>query len=398
MPGTEQITPEYITALVDNRVSERKTIDYKRDLPGRTDQDKEEFLADVSSFANTEGGDLIFGITESSGVPTGVIGAAIADPDAEKLRFQNLIRDGLQPRLPSPPEMEWITIGKANPVLVIRIRKSWRSPHRVSFGGHGHFYGRNSNGKYQLDVGELRDAMVRGESVSERIRGFRAERVIAVKSGATPIAVEDVPRQIVHLVPLSAFVSSGEVDVPETIRNIATNRLILLQPLGRASNWDHRVNLEGRVVFEVTASALGNSRSYTQFYRSGIIEAVGILPISRALSNERPSVIAPDWVAELRAFLVRSFALLEELKLSPPILFFFSLTGIKGFSLAMDRYFGATGNVFESDDIVLAEYIVEAYPVSVDLLLSRVLKTIWNAVGLEKCPFFDEHGNWLPQG
>lgn len=67
--------------LLENKVSERKTIDYKRDLPGGADQDKKEFLADVSSFANTEGGELIFGMTEASGVPTEIVGVAIGNPD-----------------------------------------------------------------------------------------------------------------------------------------------------------------------------------------------------------------------------------------------------------------------------------------------------------------------------
>ena len=396
MPSREPITREYITGLVENKVSERKTIDYKRDLPGGTDQDKKEFLADVSSFANTEGGELIFGVTETSGVPTEILGVTIGNPDAEKLRLQNLIRDGLQPRLPSPPEMECVMNQDGESVLVVRIPKSWRSPHRVSFGGHGHFYARHSNGKYQLDVGELRDAMVRGESVSERIRAFRAERVIAVKSGATPIIVEGAPRQIVHLVPLSAFAASGAVDIPEAIRNIATNRLKLLQPLGRPTGWDHRVNLEGRVVFAVTDSGEANSRSYTQFYRSGIVEAVGTLPVpvgSREAGD--PYVHATDWIAELREFLIRSFALMQELGLSPPIFFFFSLIGIRGLSLAIDKYLPAVGDAFERDDLVLSEQTVESYPVFVDLLLSLVLKIIWNAVGLEECPLFDAHGNWL---
>lgn len=47
--------------LIDNQVPEGKTIEYKEALPGNSDGDKKEFLADVSSFANAAGGDLIFG-------------------------------------------------------------------------------------------------------------------------------------------------------------------------------------------------------------------------------------------------------------------------------------------------------------------------------------------------
>jgi predicted HTH transcriptional regulator len=97
MPNLETITREYVARLIEQEVYERKTLDYKRDLPGGTDQEKKEFLADVSSFANTEGGELIFGVIEAAGAPREVAGVAAGNLDAEKLRLQNLLRDGLQP-------------------------------------------------------------------------------------------------------------------------------------------------------------------------------------------------------------------------------------------------------------------------------------------------------------
>lgn len=320
----------------------------------------------------------------------------LGNSDAEKLRLQNLIRDGLQPRLPSPPEMESVITEEGKLAFVVRIPKSWRSPHRVSFGGHGHFYARHSNGKYQLDVGELRDAMVRGESVSERIRAFRAERVISVKSGNTPIVVEDAPTQIVHLVPLSAFTSGAAVDISTAIRRIASSNLIPLKPLGRSSGWDHHVNLEGRVVFGVTGPGDANGRSYTQYYRNGIFEAVGTLPIGSKASPTVPYIFSADWVYELRDFLARSFALMKQLESELPIVFFFSLTGIRGVSLSMDSYIGAIGNPFKTDDLVLGEQIIETYPPSVDPLLKRILGIVWNAAGLEDCLLFDSEGKLLP--
>ena len=48
-----EITKDDLAALVSGRVAEGRTIDYKRELPGNSDGDKKEFLADASSFANT---------------------------------------------------------------------------------------------------------------------------------------------------------------------------------------------------------------------------------------------------------------------------------------------------------------------------------------------------------
>ena len=41
-----------------------KTIEYKAELHIDTGDDRKEFLADVTSFANSNGGDLIYGIQE----------------------------------------------------------------------------------------------------------------------------------------------------------------------------------------------------------------------------------------------------------------------------------------------------------------------------------------------
>jgi hypothetical protein len=45
------------------------------------------------------------------------------------------------------------------------------------------FYGRNSAGKYPPDVGELRTAFTLSETVAERIRNFRVDRIARLALG-----------------------------------------------------------------------------------------------------------------------------------------------------------------------------------------------------------------------
>jgi predicted HTH transcriptional regulator len=70
------ISEEDLRTLVDNSVVERKTLEYKQSLPGNSGADKKEFLADVSSFANASGGDLVIGVTEDreTGTPISIEG------------------------------------------------------------------------------------------------------------------------------------------------------------------------------------------------------------------------------------------------------------------------------------------------------------------------------------
>jgi hypothetical protein len=78
----DQISEQDVNTLKSTGVPESPLIDYKRDTYGTADGDKREFLADISSFANTMGGDIVIGIDESNGLST-EIRPITGDVDAE---------------------------------------------------------------------------------------------------------------------------------------------------------------------------------------------------------------------------------------------------------------------------------------------------------------------------
>ena len=66
----DQIDEPRLQALIDAKAAESRSIEYKRATYGASHSDDSEFLADVSSFANTSGGDLALGIAATNGIPT----------------------------------------------------------------------------------------------------------------------------------------------------------------------------------------------------------------------------------------------------------------------------------------------------------------------------------------
>ncbi len=166
----ESVEESDLQDLLKNQVAESKILDYKETLPGNSGNDKKEFLFDVSSFANAAGGHLVYGIKEDDGVPVEICGLQDINPDEEILRMESMIRDGINPRIPGI-SIRSIPFDSSNCVIVIRIPKSWASPHMVTFKGSSKFYSRNSAGKYQLDVSEIRSAFLLSETIAERIRG-----------------------------------------------------------------------------------------------------------------------------------------------------------------------------------------------------------------------------------
>lgn len=187
----DEIGMEDLQRLQTNGVAESRSLDYKQVLPGGTDDDRKEFLADVSSLANTAGGDLIYGVVEGrergrqTGIPERINGLSSVSPDAEALRLENMLRDGVAPRLPGV-RLRWVTGFPEGPVLIIRVPRSWAGPHMVIFKQHSRFYARNAGGKYVLDVFELRQAFLGSASIPERAREFRTERVGRLLGGEAP--------------------------------------------------------------------------------------------------------------------------------------------------------------------------------------------------------------------
>jgi hypothetical protein len=205
----DQLAGEHIRGLIANGVREWRTREYKRLLPGNSDSERKEFLADVSSFANASGGDLFYGIDAADGVPTNVAGLKSWDRgsfnvDKDVPRLEAMIRDGVQPRITgiTTGVIEGLTEG---PVLVLRIERSWAGPHMVTYKGSSRFFGRSSAGKYPMDVGELRAAFALTGTLPERIRDWRNERVAIVAADETPVSLVAGPKCVLHIIPLDSF-------------------------------------------------------------------------------------------------------------------------------------------------------------------------------------------------
>jgi len=210
-----------IDALITDRVRESKTLEYKQELPGGADKHKKEFLADISSFANASGGDILFGITaerdgecNKTGGPGSILPVTGTTPDDAKLRLEEMIRNGIDPRLPVQiREISGYSDDGSGYVVLLRIPKSLASPHVVTYKGSFAFYSRNSAGKFRLDVQELRVAFLATQSQQDRIRQFREKRLGLIVADETPVRLSTPHRLVLHLIPISSFLNNEHLDL-----------------------------------------------------------------------------------------------------------------------------------------------------------------------------------------
>lgn len=365
--------------MVDNKVMEWKTIEYKSALPGRADKEKKEFLGDVSSFANAGGGDIVYGISEDpeTGVPKKVTGLEIRNMDAEIRRLEDTIRDGISPRLStvhfSPP----IPVKGGKTAIVIRIGKSWASPHRVIFGGHDKFYSRGTNKKYPLDVAELRTAFTMSETVTERIRRFREERIARLYANETPMPMNEGPKTVLHLVPVGAFEPGNRCDVERLWQEEMP-----LPPICSKGGIGGRHTLEGYLKYSPIE---GKTMSYAHLYRNGIVEAVE----GRMLADPRNIIPVPDFEEEIKNAFTSYVKTLSRLKIQPPVFVFLTLMGVKGYTIDMGGPMEVSptevaGGSYpiDRDVLFLPESLMEQYDPELDHILEAAFNAMWNACGL----------------
>jgi hypothetical protein len=213
-----QIEHADLEELVSAARPEGRTLDYKSALPGNADDDKRNLLYDVTAFANTLGGDIVYGIAEQTvegkktGVPEAVTGVDAATRERDEQRLEAIIRSGVDPRIPGVA-LRWVphpTEGRNT--LVLRIPKSLLAPHMVTFGGLSRFYGRGTSGNFPMDVREVRAAFEMSGDIASRMQAFRAERIAQVAADAL-LKLPGRGRMVLHVVPISSFEVGASVDL-----------------------------------------------------------------------------------------------------------------------------------------------------------------------------------------
>jgi hypothetical protein len=380
-----QVQLDDLKALVVEQAREGRRIEFKQMVEGN-DEAKREFLADVSSLANAAGGDLVIGIRDENGIAVELVGIARATADMETLRLENILRDGLEPRIPGV-QTRAVDIDEERSVLVMRVPRSWAGPHMVAFKGLSRFYSRNSAGKYQLDVGEIRAAFNSAQTAQIAVRDFRLERLARITADQGGVPLLAGPKTVMHLIPLSLSDSFGQID----LSSIADGGHGAFRPL-RASGWNTRINFDGAVTY-APGSNDEAPWSYTQIFRNGAIEGVDAFML-RARRGDRDLIPSTALEEALIEALDRYLTLLRDLDVAPPLVLATSYLGVRGFEMAVNQRYFESGVPIDRDDLLVPETLIESFHSDADALLKPQLDALWNAVGFAGSTNYDAEGRW----
>lgn len=271
-----------VESLVADEVQESRILEYKEQLNYSSDGDKKEFLADVSAFANTNGGVLLYGIREArdeknntTGRPEEIVGLLIqAGVDSLIAAIEARVSDGLSPR-------------------------------------------RRESGKYQVDVQELRSLFLERDEWESAAEAMRLSRVNRIRAGGIDRTFAGLKSTIFHMLPLGRLRDTHDV--------FQDSGSIVKKFLQGADVWDSpRGTLHGPII---SHGISGEIHTYLMLLRNGGVEFGSTRFHGQARTNQDVYFYlrVPKVLTELSTTYVKVIS--EMLKIDPPFALLVSLNG-----------------------------------------------------------------------
>lgn len=141
-------TLEDIKGFVKSKIEESLTLEYKSQVSGN-----KEIAREISAFANTDGGTIVYGVLAKDKVPTGI--AWITATGVEE-QIQNVAMATIHPivggikvlRLPNPQN-------NSEAIYIVKVSKSFEAPHMVNT----RYYRRRGSVSVPMDDIEVKSAI-----------------------------------------------------------------------------------------------------------------------------------------------------------------------------------------------------------------------------------------------
>lgn len=387
------VTRADLDCLIADQTAESSHLDFKRDLPtGWSDKVKNDLIADVTAFANSGGGCLIFGIDEQEGCARNFVPQQVDDLDFLVRRIQDVLLHGVEPRLP-PIDVSAVAIAEGDRrghAIILRIPESWNGPHRSKMSQH--FYIRDGARNRPLDVPELRTRFLKSEDQGNRLRAFRVDRIAKILSGDAPCALESGSVLVLHLIPLDAANGNISVD-PARYNGYSGTRVV---PSLMSASFDIRINIDG--VLRSTPGTEG-AHDYSLLFRSGFLEAAEIY--NEKTSPSDTSIWFPSGYFERSCItLVERFrSELEYLAANTTLIAMLSLLRASELVFGSDArpwaILGSAGN-FDRPTILLPDIVLSS-DATAPKALRPMIDLVWQAAGFDRSPNFDSEGEWIPR-
>ncbi len=380
--------------------TEHKQLEYKRELPpsreeiaglrksGLLKDNKDpivEFACDVSAMANSEGGDIIFGIDEDTLNLTPI---EIDDWDKTRSRLEQLILSNIEPRLIAF-DFRSVEVSPGKVLVILRVPKSLIGPHQIS-SGRDKFWMRHPGGKHPMDIAQIRAAFLSSTTAIDSARRWRDERFNKLLRNDGHLQLEQGPIQVLHLIPLSFRDPMRTIPIHLLQKQ---QRFLLPGPLNGSAIG--RINADGFLNFR----RIGQDAAvdgYVQFYREGVIESARIVETNDGLSKVFPSVIVEEQLFRALGYYLKA---MDQAGIAPPILVGGAYFNVAGYRMAGNDFpvfadkmpqYSIGPNMLSYREVLLDEWLS---PEQIPELFKELVLSLWNASGYASSHHYREDGS-----
>lgn len=349
---------------------ESNTLEYKRDLQIDSEKDTKEFLADVSSFANANGGTIFYGIDEVGGL----VGLKIPELDSFRLRVQQKIEEGILPR--PGFKIKYLEISVNKYIFIIQIHKSFSGPHAVK--SSDQYYYRSDAGKRRMDHFQLKNAFLQSNSLKEEIENFCNRKVSEILLKQTPVQLSDEAVVAMFLIPINSW--NDEIIVePAKLKDSSSGFQIMDFGVGHVER-----NFDGFMI--------GNhNKGYLQLFRNGTILSVSSSITTNEIDSKNyvPTTIFQE---EIHLAFRRGLHLYKILEIGPPFLGVLFLIGAQNHFPPPPVIPVFRGKEIGKEVVRFPEIYVTDYPEAFVVYTKKWFDYLWQGFGLDKCPDISADG------
>lgn len=382
----DQLDGSLLQRLCDDKCPESQTLEFKRELPGNSDKEKHELCKDVAALANTEGGDLVYGIEEKAGAAGSIYPIAAESSDAAMRRIAQVLDAGIEPRIQGIKMRNVdVTSGYS---LVVRVPTSFDGPHCIRTNNSRRFVMRNGTNITDMSFDQLRGAFDRTATFAERARRFIADRLQSIAERKTTAPLQSGPHWVVHLVPVAGLAGRKVVDLRSIYARTFTEFL--------DKDWGggtRTFNFDGLLLHPGGWQDDGYY-AYNHIFRTGAVEGAQVGGTTREVSPGIEKSIV--WSLDMSKFFYHSvkrfLASAKTWGFAGPAVLSVAVLNVKGFELGIGGSFHQFSRATADRPHLIPPdlWIEDIDSLNIDEAVRPLLDNLWQAFGTERCLDFDE--------
>lgn len=387
-----KLQPQDIVDLIDNSVKENINLEYKQALNISDDKGKKEFVRDVTSFFNTEGGCIIYGIQDArdtnkqpTGYPDKILSVTVDNWDKLENQMYQVVRNETDPAI-SNLVARHLVIGADN-VIILGIPQRLGLPAMVTHHDNNNFFKRSPAGKYVVNAAGLNEMFMESLELRSQIKKFVDRRIS--QDLRDMIANYTLgPLYFMHITPFS-FLGNKFIDI-KTLSRFEDDHL--LNPI-RNSRSDMLPAHYSRFNFDGYKTSIRSHKdvevSYLQVFRNGPVE---FSTTAFGLQGGMKMLQGCNLIVNTIFAILRIMELYQKLEILPPYLLNINVLHTNKVML-LAQGVSYPEDFINSDKLSLLPVFLEKNDYSqfeLFQLLNDNFDTIWQAAGKRQSPGYDE--------